>query len=94
MPSNPLSLTLGDLQTSLPPTSALALAEEGLHEYTFRLNKIHVDEARSLVKDTDTVAFSVKAGNNPVQTITRSIGDIGNREERAMNLQLGPFTIT
>lgn len=60
--------------------------------YTFFLDSFHIFNTRAVNDDTDTVAFSLKVGDEPVQVRTKAMGDVDNGAH-AVGLRLGPFVV-
>src|SRR5438105_11756460 len=63
-----------------------------MSSYIFRLEKFHIDNTRAVHNDTDVVAFSLKVGDQPVQTQTKGMGDVNNGDH-LVGLEFGPVSI-
>ncbi len=52
--------------------------EDKIMKYIFCLEKFHIDNTRALHEDTDHVSFALKVGDQPLQPLTKHVGDVNN----------------
>ena len=60
--------------------------------YSFTLNRFRIVTTRAVHNDTDTVAFSLKIGDQPTVTKIKHLGDV-NDGDHSVGLTIGPVAI-